>query len=407
MDLKSAAVGGMAWALAERAAAYVLQFAAGMAVARRLSPGDYGMMGMLLFFITIAFVVADGGMASALIQKRDRTGDDFSTAFWYNAAASLAAYAAIFLCAPAIASFYGVAELVPVARTVALDVVICAAAVVPTACLTARLDFRTQTAATVSALVVSGAVGIGLAYSGFGVWALVWQALSASAVRLAVCGAAAGWRPGLSFSAESFGSRMFASTLVGEAYSNCHALVIGRRFSAADIGLYNRGRQLADIAAVAASEAAVKVAYPVFAELRDDEDRLMSAYRRFALLPLLAIVPAVAAAWVFAEPLVSLLLGERWLGCVPYLRVLCFGSVWILPARVGMSLVGATGRSDLVLKLELLKKPLGFAILFATMPFGVWWICVGAAAFSFAEFAISAIAATRIRGGRAVRPAAP
>lgn len=390
--VKKKAVSGMAWTAMSRFATQFIQFVIGIIIARVLLPSDYGIVGMLAIFMAVAQSFVDSGFANALIQKKDRKDIDFSTTFFFNTFLSLLLYGLFFISAPWIAAFYNMPILTDVARVVSLSLIINGLTIVQTAKLTIDLNFRLQAIASILSVLISGGIGIFLAYTGWGVWALVYQGVASALTRCVILWVYSRWMPSFVFSLDSFrklfsfGSKILCSGLINTVYNNLYTLVIGKAFSPAEVGFYTRGNHFVSLPSQTIRQAVTKVNYPILASLQDNNEELISTYRKLLRTPLFILYPIIFGMAVLAEPMVLVLLGEKWLPCVPILQVLCFGVMWNPLTHINLNLLYVKGRSDLVLRLELIKKPIAFLILFSMIPFGVIWMCVGNALYDFIAF---------------------
>ncbi len=403
-NLKKSAVSGMAWTGAERLATQVLRFFISLVMARLLAPSDYGVVGMLAIFLAIAGTFQDSGFAAALIQKKDKTEVDYSTAFFFNLAVAMAFYGVLFAAAPLIAHFYKVPDLVSITRVVALGLIINAFSVIQQTRLTINLKFGTLAILSVLSVLVSSTIGITLAYRGYGAWALVWQSVLGGAINTLILWCVARWHPLLMFSVESFrklfgfGSKLLYSSLINTIYGNLYTLVIGRVFGPAEVGHFNRANGFAALPADTLTDMVLKVNYPILVRFQDDTLQLITAYRRLLRTPMFLLVPVLFGMAAVAEPMVCVLIGEKWLPCVPFLQVLCFGLMWNPLTHINLNLLYVKGRTDLVLKLELIKKPIAFLILFSMIPFGIFWLCVGKAAYDFIAFCFNCHYTNKVLG---------
>ncbi len=394
-ELKSKSVKGMTWVGIDSLSTKVIRFAIGIVMARLLVPSDYGIVGMLAIFIAISSMFVDSGFGAALIQKKDRTEVDYSTVFFFNLAMACGCYAILFVAAPLIAAFYKMPILTDICRVVALGLPLGALCTIHRSRLTIALDFRTQTLVSLVSLVSSGALGIFLAFAGYGVWSLVWQGLASSAVSIVLLWTISRWRPVLAFSADSFrrffsyGWKHLCASLVNTVYANVYTLVIGKAFGAADIGYFTRAEGYASLPSNTITDMVVRVNFPIMSQLQDDRTALVAAYRKMLRTPMFVLVPISFGIASIAEPLVSVMIGEKWLPCVPFLQVLCLGVVFNPLSLVNLNLLYVKGRTDCVLKLELIKKPIAFAIVLGMIPLGVFWMCVGKAVYDLIAFAFN------------------
>lgn len=394
-NLKSSAVNGAIWTGVEKFSRQAVQFVIGIILARLLPPDDFGVIGMLAIFIAIAQTFTDSGLSSALIQKKDRTDVDCSTIFFFNIGAGVLFYLLLFAASPLIADFYGMPILTDVTRVVALSIVISGLTAVQNVRLTIDLRFRTLSLIAIISMVVTGATGIVLAYKGWGVWALVFQTLAGQIVTSVCIWYCSRWMPKMEFSTKSFkqlwgfGSNLLCSSLINTLYDNLYTLVIGKRFTSAEVGFYNRGNHFALLPAQTVQDMAIKVNYPILAKMQDDDERLLRAYKKLLTVPLYILYPVLVGMAVAAEPLVIVLIGEKWLPCVPIMQVLCIGYMFSPLTHINLNLLYVKGRTDLVLKLEFIKKSIAFLILFATMPFGIIVMVIGRAIYCFIAFSFN------------------
>ena len=403
--MKKTAILGMSWTATEKVISRIVVFILGIILARKLLPSDYGIFGMLDIFIAIAATLTDSGLGSALIQKKDKTDVDYSTFFIFNFGVSAFLYLVLFLAAPWIASFYHTPILKDVTRVVALQLILNALFNTQLTKLRVDLQFKELSLISIISQILTGIFAIVLAYMGFGVWALVFQVLLGSILRgLLVMKAAHWWTPGMRFSNNSFkglfsfGSKLLASSLINTIYGNLYTLIIGKAYSANEVGHFNRGSSLAVFPSNAMTDVVVSVNYPILSRFQDDNEKLVSAYRKMLTLPLFFLYPVVIGLGVLAEPIVGLLLKEQWLPCVPFLQIMCLGTIFTPLTHINLNLLYVKGRSDLVLKLELIKKPIGFALIFISIQFGIMWLMAGKALYEFIAFSFNCFYTGKILG---------
>ena len=399
MDLRGESARGMAWTAAGKIAVRGLQFAVGIVLARLLTPSDFGTVGVLGVFIAVSEMFIDCGFTLAYMRKLDRTDEDASTVFWFSLAMSAACYAVLFAAAPLIAAFFSMPELQAIVRTVSAGLVFGAMSSVPLAILRVRLKFATQAAALFTAVAVSALVGMALAWRGFGAWALVWQGLAWHAVHLAFLFAATRWRPRFAFSSASFrsffafGWRHLLSSVINAACYHVYTFASGKFFGAAAAGVFSRASSWASIGPQLVQETMINVNYPILAAKQDSPRELLRAYSRLAAASVLLLAPALAALAVFAPTLVRVVLGEQWLVCVPALRILVAGCLFEPAQCLFQNLLYVRGRTDIVLKLEFVEKPVVLALVFAALPFGLEWLCAAKAASTHFMAAVNYVAA--------------
>lgn len=394
-NLKDKAVSGVSWTTIEKAFNEIVQFVIGIVLARLLSPSDYGTVGLLAIFFAVASSFQDSGFASALIQKKDRNQADFSTVFFFNVGMSFVIYGIFFISAPYIASFYKLPILKDITRVSALGFIIGGLTGVQYAKLSAEMKFKTISLLSMLGLIITGATGIILAFMGWGVWALVFQGLVGSLIKGIVVWVVSKWTPSLIFSRQSykrlfsFGGFLFLSGLINTIYNNLYTLVIGKVYNPQTVGHYNRANGYAQIPTNLILGLAVNVNYPILSSVQDDDERLKRAYRKLLRVPLYLHYPFLMGLAVLAAPLIEVMIGKKWLPCVPILQILCFAGLFIPLTHINLNLLYVKGRSNLVLRLELIKKPLAFLILFASIPLGILWLVAGRVLYSFIGFFIN------------------
>lgn len=410
-SIKSLSVRGLKWSAVEGVLSHGTSFIVGLVIARILTPEDYGLVGMLAIFMVISQTFVNSGFSTALIRMTDRTADDYATAFCFKVTAGLFIYSILFLTAPAIASFYGMPILKDILRVYAVVLVISALEIVPRTKLMVAVDFKTQAIVGLIAALVSGGTGIGMAYAGYGVWALVWQAIVNVAVSVFLLWIVTGWKPWEGRLAKrsfhrlfSFGSKLLGSSLLHIFYKNISALVIGKYYTPADLGLYSRGQQIAEVPSMQLIGIIRRVSYPVLARLQDDDERLTRVYRQYLGMSSLVIFFLMVLLVAMAEPLVLLLLTEKWLGAVPFLRIFCLALLFDHICQINNNMLYVKGRSDLFLRLEIIKKVIVFPLLLLAIPYGVIAICFVPVAHELVDLVLGTYCIRRLLGIRKANP---
>ena len=379
--IKEQSLAGFKWNALGQFSTYAIQFVLGIVIARLLDPVDYGVIGMLAIFMALAQSFVNSGFGNALIRKSDRTEVDCSTAFFFNVAVAVLLYGVLFLSAPAIAVFYNTPLLTGVVRVFSLTLIIGSLGIVPRALRSVAVDFKTQAYASVISVIVSGLVGLYLAYSGHGVWALVWQAIISSCVSVAVIWVLARWRPLLVYSWESFrsmfsyGSRLLASGLLHTVYTHASSILIGKFYTPAELGNYDRGNSIASLPSLKLSDVFHSVTFPILSKLQDDDERLKNVYHKYVAMTSLVIFFIMTLLAVVARPLVLLLLTEKWLGAVPFLQVFCFAYMFDSICRLNNNMLFVKGWSGMFLKLEIIKKAIVTPFFLLAIPYGPLVIC--------------------------------
>ena len=382
-SLKQKTVKGVFWSSVERFSVQGIQFLVMIIMARLLTPKDYGLVGMVAIFIAVAQSLVDSGFSQALIRKQNRTETDNSTVFYFNIVVGVLLYFILFAIAPWVADFYDSPELTALMRVVCLSVVFNSLVVVQRALLTVNIDFKTQAKASLTAAVVSGVVGIGMAYSGFSYWSIVTQQLVNLGLNTLLLCIFARWRSRWIYSWNSFkelftfGSKLMASGLLDVVYRNMYLLVIGKVFTASSLGYYTRASQFSEFPSSNLTSIMQRVTYPVLCQIQDDDERLALIYRRFLRVSAFLIFPLLAGLSAVSEPFILLLLKEQWLFAATLLKIICFSMMWIPIHAINLNLLQVKGRSDLFLKLEIIKKMMAVIVLCITVPMGLIAMCVG------------------------------
>ena len=370
-------ISNLLWRFAERCGAQAVSFLVSIILARLLAPEAYGTIALAMVFINILQVFVDSGMGTALIQKKDADDLDFSSVFYFNIAACLVLYAGLFLAAPSIAQFYGDPALTALVRALSLTVVVSGVRNIQQSYVSRHLLFKRFFFSTIGSTLASAVVGIAMAYAGFGVWALVGQSLSNVVTGTIILWATVPWRPRRMFSWQrlkgllSFGWKLLVSSLLDTGYNNLRSLIIGKLYSSADLAYYNQGDKLPNLVITNINASIDSVLLPTMANEQDDPARVRSMTRRAIKTSTYVMAPLMMGLAACAEPLIRLILTEKWLPCVPFLRIFCITYMFYPIHTANLNAIKALGRSDLFLKLEIVKKIVGLTILLCTMWHGV------------------------------------
>lgn len=382
-NLKDKTVKGMGWSAIDNFAKMGIQFVVGIILARLLSPDEYGLIGILTIFISLFTFICDSGFTNALIRKKDIQDIDYSTVFYVNLGLSLFMGIALFLCAPLIANFFARQELVALTQVMSVIVVINALAIVQRARMTRNVDFKTQTKVTLLSVTVSGVIGITCAYLGFGVWALVIQQIIAQSLTTFSFWLFNRWMPKLEFSIESFkemwsfGWKLLVSGLIDTAWKEIYQVVIGKCYTPATLGLYTRSKHFTDMFSTNINNIIQRVSYPVLSSIQDDRSRLKLAYKRVikaTMLPTFVLMLGLAAT---AKPMILFLLGEKWIECVPFIQLICFSAMLYPLHSLNLNMLQVQGRSDLFLKLEIIKKIIAIGPILLGIFVDIYWMIGG------------------------------
>lgn len=381
--IKTKALNAVIWSALERVGGQGIRFGIGVILARLLTPAEFGLIGMVSVFIGLSGVFVNCGFGEALIQKQDATHQDESSVFYINIVLGLIAATCLFVSAPWIAKFYDQPSLVPLTRWMALNIVVGAFGVVQTMLLTKKLDFKTQIKISMISAVSSGTIAVLMALKGFGVMSLVAQTMLGTLLSTGMLWIFQTWRPSLSFSLDSlkamfpYGSRLFASGLLNSFFNEIYSIIIGKLYDPAMLGFFTRARQLQQLPIDNISGIVGRVSFPVFASIQNDHESLKKAVRK-ALKGLAWLTfPLMVGMALTARPLVITLLTEKWEPCVPYIRLLCiYGALYPL-SLIHVNVLSAQGRSDLFLRVEVIKKILITVGIVATFRYGVTGLLVG------------------------------
>ena len=401
-SLKAKAVKGVMWSGFERFSTASINFIIGLFIARILSPKDYGIIAMLTIFMAISQSIIDSGFSNALIRKTDRKEIDFSTTLYFNIVVSVLMYIALFLLSPLIADFYEIQELEDITKVIGTTLIWGALSIVQQSILTIKVDFRTQMMVSLVAAILSGAIGLIMALNGYGVWALVGQMVSVSIFRTVVLWIVAKWKPTTGFSKESFkslfgyGSRLLMAGILETIYRNLYSIIIGKYYQANTLGLYHRGEQFSSYAASNITGVIQRVTFPIMAGLQGDIPMLQRTFIKTLRTICFFVFPIMTYLFISSEPLVRLILTNKWINCVPIIQILCISYMWYPVHILNLNILQVLGRSDLYFRIEIIKKIVGLAVLFGTLPFGVIIMCWGRVLYCGIELFINMYYTNRI-----------
>jgi len=395
-SLKEKTYHGICWGFVEGIGGRLIQLIIGIMLARLLVPEQFGLIGMLTIFLAVAQTFLDSGFGAALIQRPVITEKDTSSIFFFNILVGVVAAACLCVAAPWVSKFYSQPILTLLLRVMSLLLVINAFGLVQTVLLTKAIDFMTQAKVTLIASVLSGAIGIGMAYHGYGVWSLVCQQLAAATFRVALLWSFNKWRPAWLFSLDSlremfgFGSRLLALGLLNTIFENIYLIVIGKIYSPADLGHFTRANQLQKLPSETLSGMIARVSFPVFSSIQQDRERVKRGMKRALTTLVLINFPLMIGLAVVARPLVIVLLTEKWLPCVPYLQLLCLVGLVFPLHLINLNVLLAFGRSNLLLKLEIMKKGLVVLNILITWQWGITAMITGQVIISLVSYYLNA-----------------
>lgn len=377
-EMKQKVAKGVFWKLLENGGAQGIQFVIAILLARMLTPAEYGVVGIIMIFITIANVFVQSGFGTALVQKKQADEMDFSSVCYFEIVLAAGMYGILYLAAPIIASYYEIGELRAIVRVLAVVLFPGAVISVQTAYVSRKMEFRGLFLSTLAASVVSGAVSIWMAYKGYGVWAMVGQQVMYYGALMMALFLTVSWKPARMYSMErvremfGFGWKLLCASLLDTVFNNLYGLFIGKIYNEELLGSYNRGEQFPKLIATDLGMAIQAVLLPAFSSRQEDVARVRQMVRQAIRLSSFVTLPMLLGMFAVADTMVEVLLGEKWLICVPFLRIMCI-SYCFWPIHItNLQAINAMGRSDIFLRLELVKKGLSLAALGVGMCFSVY-----------------------------------
>ena len=381
--LKQQTKKGLYWSFFNQFSNYGMQFCIGIVMARLLSPSDYGITALPGVFMAIAGIFQDSGMAGALVRKEKVEEKDYSTLFIYSIAMGIFMYAILFTASPWIAKFFNTPILTSLIRVTALGFLWGPVSTVQYVILSRKLYFKTPTKISITTKLFSGIVGILLAYIGYGLWALVISGVLSSFLGLIIVAYIVKWYPKTGWSKDSFkylwnyGNKMLVSSLLDTAYNNITPVFVGKFYSPADLGVYNRARGYAAMPSQQVTGVIQNVTFPVLSKMQNDNESLARNYRRMLRSTAFIVFPLMLMLAALARPLVITLITAKWEACIILLQIICFSMMWYPIHSINLNLLMVKGRSDLFLRLEIIKKIIGLSILTITLPQGLIIFCCG------------------------------
>ena len=383
MSSRSSIFTNLVWRFMERCGAQLVTLIVSIILARLLDPEVYGMVALVTVITTILQVFVDGGFATALIQKKDADDIDFSTVFYFNVFSCLVMYCVIYCLAPSISNFFGMNDLTPIIRVISLIIIVSGIKNVQQAYVSRNMMFKRFFFSTIGGTVGAACIGIALAYLGFGVWALVFQMLFNTIVDTCILWVTVKWRPKLVFSVNrlkqlfSFGGKMLVANLIATLNGQLRQIVIGKFYSSSDLAFYNRGRQFPDIIVTNINTSIDSVLFPALSNVQENYIKVKEMVRTSIKVSTYMMAPFMAGLFVCADSIVRILLTEKWLPCVPFLRIFAISFFFYPIHTANLNAIKATGRSSILLKLEIIKDIVCILILLFTMKYGTLAIAYG------------------------------
>lgn len=385
---------GVFWSAVERFSSQGCQLVLSIIIARLVDPADYGLLAMASVLLSIAEMIVDCGFTNALIQKKHKTDSDYSTVFWTNLIMGILVYTILFLCAPLISSFYNIDGIKDIVRVISCGIILYSLFIVQKTRFVIAINFKTQSAISLVAVLLSGFSGIIMAYYGFGVWALICQSVFFNIISLILYWYFSDWRPSFSFSLESFkslfgfGSKLMITGIITTLYNNLYTIVIAKFFSPRDLGLYNRAESFAKQPMSSITMILARVIYPIECEWQDNNEELLKRYNQFLRLTAFAVIPLMFALAALAESVVKVLLTDKWNECVPLLQILCFVALFNPFIRLTWDIFNVKHRSDYSLINETINKSIAVLVLILTLPYGITVVCYGMIVYSLLNIII-------------------
>ena len=391
-SLRHKAVHGVGWSFIDNISSSGITFLVGLVLARLLTPEEYGIMAMIAIFIAVSNSIIDSGFSNALIRKTRIERVDYNTVFYFNLTVSSLIYVLLYLAAPAISVFFKEPVLVEVVRIIGWVLIINALAIIPRTQFVREVDFKTQTKVSLISSISSGVIGIGMALGGMGVWSLVGQQLSRQFLNTLFLWVYSKWHPVWEFSTESFkelfgfGSKLLLSGLLDTIYKNVYYIVIGRFYTSAQLGQYTRAEQFNMIFSSNLTSVVQRVSYPVLSSIQEEPERLREGYRKVIKITMLITFACMLGLAAVAKPLILILIGEKWLPAVYFLQIICFSGMLYPLHAINLNILQVKGRSDLFLKLEIIKKIIAVGPIVVGIIYGIEYMLWGGVLASFIAY---------------------
>ncbi|WP_303871776.1 lipopolysaccharide biosynthesis protein [Acetobacterium wieringae] len=382
-QIKSKVITSLFWKFMERLGTQGIQFVVQIVLARLILPEEYGTIALIMIFISFANVFVQYGFNTALIQKKDANETDFSSVFFLSLVVAGVCYAILFISAPLIADFFENPMLIPLLRVLSTTLFLGGLNSIQNAVVARNLEFKKLFYSSLGAVVGSGTIGIVMAYNGYGAWALVVQQLTNQLMVAGILWFTVKWRPGFQFSLESlkglfsFGWKLLISALINMLYNNVQSLFIAKIYNPEMLGYFNRGQQFPSLIVSNINGSIQSVLFPALALKQDNRQRVKEMVRRAIVTSAFFIFPMMVGLAVIAEPLVTILLTDKWLPCVPFLQISCAAFALLPIHTANLQAINALGRSDIFLKLEIVKNIVSLMILGISIPYGIYAIAAG------------------------------
>ena len=400
--LKQKAISGVKWTFLDQAGSLGISFLVGIVLARLLDPSEYGLIGLVTVFTAIATVFTDSGFGQAMVRKTNLTEEDRLTAFWFSTGIGVLVYIILFLFAPWVSVFYREPQLTGILRVTSIPILFSGLLTIPNMMFTRDINFKIITKISFSRAILSGLIGIYMAMKGYGVWALIAQGLVSSGVEIILYNFHYRWKIKFIFNKKSFeylwgfGSKMLASNLLSAAYNSLYQVIIGKFYTSADLGQYQRGQSYSGLFSNTLTQVVQKVSFPTLSKIQEDIVRLRNGYRKIIRTTTFISCSGCIALAAMAKPLIIILIGEKWLPAAEYLQIICLGALLYPVHAINLNILTVMGRSDLFLKLEIIKKIIGVVPIIIGVFIGIKMMLWAGVASSFLSFAINAYYSERL-----------
>ncbi len=395
-EIKTKTISGLAWRFGERISAQLISFIVSIVLARILMPEEYGIISLVTIFITLANVFVTNGLGTSLIQKKDADETDFSTMFWTGLGLAFILYIILFMCAPVVAKWYHNSLLTMVIRIMGLRLPIAAVNSIQQAYVSRKMIYKKFFFSTIIGTIISAIVGITMAFCGCGVWALVFQYLTNVCIDTIVLFVTIDWRPKFVFSYQkfknlfSFGWKVMLTSFIGTLFDQLKGLIIGVKYTSEDLAYYNKGEQIPALVGNNINYTVESVLFPAISKVQEDKKSVKKAISRSMKISAYIIMPLMFGIAAVSEPLIKILLTDKWLFCVPYLKIICMQQCIGILGNANLQSIKSVGRSDILLKLEIIKKPIYLAILIITMQISPLAIAIGNLIYNLIAICINA-----------------
>ena len=401
-DLEKTTRNAIIWNALDKVSNQVISIVIGIILARILNSSDYGLIGMLAIFIAIANSCIDSGFSSALVRKQNPTEADYNTVFYFNIVVSVFLYISLFVASPAISIFLKEPILINIMRIIGLILIINALSIIPRTVFVRNINFKTQTKVSLISSIGSGFVGISMALAGMGVWSLVGQQLSRQLLNTSFLWMFCKWHPNLEFSLKSFnelfgfGSKLLLSGLINTIYQNIYYIIIGRFYASSLLGQYTRAEQFNTIFSTNLTTVVQRVSYPVLSSIQEEPERLREAYRKVIRTTMLISFACMLGLAAVAKPLILILIGVKWLPAVYFLQIICFAGMLYPLHAINLNILQVKGRSDLFLKLEMIKKFIAVGPIVVGIYCGIEYMLWGSVFTSFIAYFLNSYYSARL-----------